>query len=75
MEKIHKKLITVDIAFDDMYVDLHSDITINEAINKVKSNSSITSFALPPEKMLELAKTLIDAVFISKSKSENEKER
>jgi len=72
MEKTHKKLITVDIAYDDMYVDLHADITINDAVNKMKNKSSIACFALPPEKVLELARVLLDAVFISKAKSKNE---
>ena len=74
MEKTHKKLITVDIAYDDLYIDLHEDITITDAITKMKNKSSTACFALPPEKILELAKVLLDAVFISDTKFKNEEQ-
>ena len=73
-EKKHKKLITVDLAFDDVYVDLHADLTINEAIDKVHTNADDVCFALTPEKALELSKILLDTVFICQSKSKDEEE-
>ena len=49
-------------------------ISINDAVTKMKNKSSTACFALPPEKILELAKVLLDAVFAGKSKPNNEEE-
>jgi len=72
-EKKHKNLITVDLDYGEVYVDLHENLTVNEAINKVKADTN-KCFALTPHEALSLAKVLLDAVFAGKSKT-NEQEK
>jgi hypothetical protein len=65
MEK-HKYLITVDVENDEVYIDLHQDKSIREAMHASNRENNNVCFAITPENALELAKGLIDIAYTGK---------
>jgi hypothetical protein len=66
MEK-HKHLITIDVQYNEVYLELHEDATVREAIESAETNSNHVCVALTPHNALELAKGLIDAAYTGKT--------
>ena len=61
--KKHSKLITIDIDHGEVYLSLHEDLTVQEALDDVATNGNLVCFAMTPAIAIQLAKDLIDAAY------------
>lgn len=70
MDKKYPDLITIAIEVDQVYLDMHHDLTVRQAMKKVETDTNHTCFALTPQNALALATGLIDGVFYHDVKKE-----
>jgi hypothetical protein len=67
MSKKHKYLVTINPAYDDLFLELHENTTVREALDKAQIHDNPVCIVLTPKNALELAKSLIDACYVGKT--------
>lgn len=67
MSKKHKYLVTINPAYEDLFLELHENATVKEARDKAQIHDNPVCIILTPENALELAKSLIDACYVGKT--------
>ena len=65
-DKIYSDLITATPEFGEVYLELHHNLTVQQAKKKAKINDKSTCLILTPQNALAVANGLIDIVFSSK---------
>jgi hypothetical protein len=69
-DTVYPELITITIEFEEVFLELHKNLTVRQAIKEVTTDTNHTCFALTPKNALALATGLIDGAFYSKVQKE-----
>ena len=67
MSKKHKYLVTINPAYEEIFLELHENVTVKEASHKAQFNGNPVCIILTPENAIELAKSLIDTCYVGKT--------
>lgn len=74
-DKHYRELISIEMVYDEVHLDLHHNITPDEAIKRVSSEDTQSCFALTPEAAIQLANALVEAAYYSKVKRRERKKQ
>jgi len=69
-DEVQPDLITLEIAYDEIFLHLHHDKTSNQAIEDSFTENNQVCFALTPENAISVGIGLIEAAYHSKVKRE-----
>lgn len=67
-DKVYPELISIEMVYNEVHLDLHHNITPKEAIKRVSSEDTESCFALTPEGAIELSSALVEAAYYTKVK-------